>query len=229
MASLQFVPHIYLFRVRRLQDGVIELYQDLYQYLQWLLTCIQAQEKRIASLEAAIQNMQNDLKQIREKPAIHVDTIQYNFDQLKVETLEGTLSIGLNPNDLSGIEDFAIQGQSLNTPISPKEQMQRSMKIEEAIYRYLETDLPQVIAAAENQLRIQPNESYLSFIKQDIIKQLPSRIDFHLKSLAVKNQNGENDPSEEDRIFELLKQEINNGVYTFFKNLPENVKGMNME
>ncbi|MDR7002970.1 spore germination protein GerPC [Neobacillus niacini] len=208
---------------------MIELYQDLYQYLQWLLTCIQAQEKRIASLEAAIQNMQNDLKQIREKPAIHVDTIQYNFDQLKVETLEGTLSIGLNPNDLSGIEDFAIQGQSLNTPVSPKSQMQRSMKIEEAIYRYLETDLPQIIENTENQLRIQPNESYLSFIKQDIMKQLPNRIEYHLKSIPATDQSDENKSLVENQIIELLKQEIHNGVYTFLNNLPENVKGMNME
>jgi spore germination protein PC len=205
------------------------MYQDFYQYLQWLLNSFQAHEKRIAALESALQKMQNDLKQIGEKPTIHVGTIEYKFDQLKVETLEGTLTIGLNPNDLSGIEDFAIQGKSLNPPITPKEQMQRSMKIEEAIYRYLETELPQVIAATENQLRIQPNESYLSFIKQDIMKQLPTRIDFHLKTASVKNQPGENDPSVENQIIELLKQEIQNGVLTFLNNLPENVKGMNTE
>ncbi|MED1470246.1 spore germination protein GerPC [Bacillus salipaludis] len=205
------------------------MYQDLYQYLQWLLSCIQTQEKRIAALEQALQKMQNDLKQIGEKPTIHVDTIEYKFDQLKVETLEGTLSIGLNPNDLSGIEDFAIQGQSLNTPISPKGQMQRSMKIEEAIYRYLETDLPLIIEDTEKQLRLQPNESYLSFIKQDIIKQLPNRIEYHLKSIPVNEQSDENKALVENRIIELLKQEIHNGVYTFFNNLPENVKGMNIE
>ncbi|WP_026574482.1 spore germination protein GerPC [Bacillus sp. UNC438CL73TsuS30] len=205
------------------------MYQDFYQYIQWLLSCIQTQEKRIAALEQALQKMQNDLKQIGEKPTIHVDTIEYKFDQLKVETLEGTLSIGLNPNDLSGIEDFAIQGQSLNTPISPKAQMQRSMKIEEAIYRYLETDLPLIIEDTEKQLRLQPNESYLSFIKQDIIKQLPNRIEYHLKSIPVNEQSDENKALVENRIIELLKQEIQNGVYTFFNNLPDNVKGMNIE
>ncbi|MFD0829146.1 spore germination protein GerPC [Neobacillus sp. M.A.Huq-85] len=205
------------------------MYQDLYQYLQWLVSSIQTQEKRIAALEQALQKMQNDLKQIGEKPTIHVGTIEYKFDQLKVETLEGTLSIGLNPNDLSGIEDFAIQGQSLNTPISPKDQMQRSMKIEEAIYRYLETDLPQVIEDTERQLRIQPNESYLAFIKQDIVKQLPNRIEYHLKSIPVNEQSDENKTLVENRIIELLKQEIQNGVYTFFNNLPDNVKGMNIE
>ncbi len=86
-----------------------------------------------------------ELQQLKEKPAVHVDRIEYKFDQLKVETLEGTLNIGLNPSDLSGIEDFAVQNQTVSTPFSPKAQMQRSMKVEEAIYQYLETDLPQII------------------------------------------------------------------------------------
>ena len=34
--------------------------------------------------------------------------MEYKFDQLKVETLEGTLNIGLNPSDLQAIEDFSV-------------------------------------------------------------------------------------------------------------------------
>ena len=167
------------------------------------------------------------MKQLKEKQGIHVDKIEYKFDQLKVETLEGTLTIGLNPNDLSGIEDFAIQNQSLNTPITPKTQMQRSMKIEEAIFRYLESDLPEIIEETRQKLTIQPNESYLSFIKEDIIKQLPNRIEYHLKASNAQNRSAENVIVTEETIIETLKQEIQNGVYVFFSNLPENVKGMN--
>jgi len=121
------------------------MYQDYNQYLQWLQQTIQAQEQRIIALETTLQKITQELKQIKEKPAVHVDRIEYKFDQLKVETLEGTLNIGLNPSDLSGIEDFAVQNQTVSTPFSPKAQMQRSMKVEEAIYQYLETDLPQII------------------------------------------------------------------------------------
>lgn len=205
------------------------MYQDYYQYLQWLQMCIQAQEKRIETLEATLQKLTEEVKQFKEKPAVHVDKIEYKFDQLKVETLEGTLNIGLNPSDLSGIEDFSVQNQSLNTPLSPKTQMQRSMKIEEAIYRYLETELPQVIEDTQKNLNIQPNESYLSFIKQDIIKQLPNRIEYHLKNNTRQAQTGETTTADEEKIIELLTQEIANGVYLFLNNLPENVKGMKTE
>jgi spore germination protein PC len=203
------------------------MYQDYYQYLQWLQMCIQTQENRIAALEIALKKIQDEMKQLHEKQAIHVDKIEYKFDQLKVETLEGTLTIGLNPNDLSGIEDFAVQNQSLNTPISPKAQMQRSMKIEEAIYRYLENDLPQIVEETKQKLQIQTNESYLSFIKEDIIKQLPNRIEYHLKANNAQNRSPENAKVTVEMIIASLKQEIQNGVYVFLNNLPENVKGMN--
>jgi spore germination protein PC len=206
---------------------VISMYQDIYQYLQWLQSYIYALENRIASLEQAVQKMRAELKQLHEKKAIHIDRIEYKFDQLKVETLEGTLTIGLNPNDLAGIEDFAVQNQSLTTPFSPKAQMQRSMKIEEAIYQYLETDLPQIIENAQQQLAIQPNESYLSFIKEDIIKQLPNRIDEHLK--AASQDRSVDSLTMDNQIIELLKQEIQNGVLAFLSHLPENVKGMKQE
>lgn len=202
------------------------MYQDYSQYLQWLQRCIQAQEQRILTLENALQKMREDIKLVNEKQAVHIDKIEYKFDQLKVETLEGTLNIGLNPSELAGIEDFAVQNQSLSSPLSPKHQMQRSMKIEEAIYRYLETDLPLVVEAVQRELNVQPNDEYLSFVKQDIIKQLPSRIEHHLAAISASSRSSENTPSDE-LIIEALKKEIQNGVMVFFSNLPENLKGMN--
>ncbi|WP_253701334.1 spore germination protein GerPC [Bacillus sp. FJAT-29814] len=207
---------------------MIVLYQDFYQYLQWLQSYIQSQEQRIASLEKMVGSMRNELKQLREKQAIHVDRIEYKFDQLKVETLEGTLTIGLNPNDMAGIEDFAVQNQTLKTPLSPNAQMKRTIKIEEAIYQYLETELPQILEETQARLAIPTNESYLSFIKDDIIKQLPNRIDFHLKSF--QQQNHSLDPNSVDKqIIELIKQEIRNGVSIFLSHLPDQVKGMKKE
>jgi len=206
--------------------GVNEMYQDINQYLQWMQTCIQAQEKRIAALEKGLERLKMELQQVKEKPAIHVDRIEYSFDQLKVETLEGTLNIGLNPNDLSGIEDFAVQNKSLNTPMSQKGQMERSVKIEEAIYSYLETDLPQIIFDAQTKLAIHPNDSYLAFIKEDIIRQLPGRIDHHLKSNTVNERAEEINSSIDEIVINSIKQEIQNGVWTFLNNLPDNMKGM---
>ncbi len=191
--------------------------------------CLQAQENRIATLEAAVQQMREEIKTLHGAKTIHVDRIEYKFDQLKVETLEGTLNIGLNPNDLSGIEELEVQNQALNTQFTPADQMQRSMKIEEAIYQYLESDLPQIVEHTQRRLNIYPNESYLSFIKQDIMKQLPDRVNYHLKNFQAANRMADSSLPVDDQIIELIKQEIQNGVLAFLNQLPENVKGMKPE
>lgn len=203
------------------------MYQDYSQFFQWVQMTIQAQENKIAALEKTIQILREEMKQLKDKPTIQVDRIEYKFDQLKVETLDGTLNIGLNPSDLSSIEDFAVQNQSAAIPVSPKAQMQRSMIIEEAIYRYLETELPVLYEETQKELNIRLDESYLSFIKQDIMKQLPGRIDYHLKAAATKNRDGNSNV--EETIIDLLKKEIKNGIMIFINHLPENVKGMNTQ
>lgn len=97
--------------------------------------------------------------------------------------------------------------------------------MEEALYRYLETDLPGLFEDAQKKLNVQLDESYLSFIKQDIIKQLPTRIEYHLKANSSKERAGEIQNPDE-AILELLKQEIQNGIVVFINHLPDNVKGM---
>ncbi|MEH7251637.1 spore germination protein GerPC [Neobacillus niacini] len=201
------------------------MYQDYSQLLQWVQMTFQAQENRIAALEHTIQKLQEEMKQLKEKPSVRVDKIEYKFDQLKVETLEGTLNIGLNPSDLANIEDFAVENQSLKTPIHPKAQMQRSMKVEESIYQYLETELPALFKETQNQLNVRLDDSYLAFIKQDIMKQLPARIDYHIQNTAAREREGEH--STDESIIDLLKQEIRKGILIFINHLPENVKGMN--
>jgi spore germination protein PC len=203
--------------------------QDYYQYILWLQNCVQSHEKRIVYLEQLIQQMSAELKQLKEKPPIQVGTIEYKFDQLKVETVEGTLNIGLNPSDLQGIEDLAINNTDQINPIHPKAQMQRSMEIEDAIYHYLEADLPNIINDTQTKLNIEPNDAYLSFIKDDIKKQLPSRIDFHLKSTLTQDRNGENMYAVNETVINSIKQEIQNGVLSFFQHLPENMKGLNQQ
>jgi spore germination protein PC len=204
------------------------MYQDYSQYIQWLQQCVQAQERRIAQLEQLVKQMADDIKQLKDKPPIQVGTIEYKFDQLKVETVEGTLNIGLNPSDLQGIEDLAMNQPGMNYPVDPKGQMQRSMEIEETIFNYLETDLPNIITETQTKLNIQTYDAYLSFIKEDIKKQLPSRIDFHLKA-AAQNRTDESENVIFENIINALKQEIQNGVLSFFQHLPENMKGMNQQ
>lgn len=205
--------------------------QELYSYLQQLHIFIEAQERRIQFLEKKVMDLEKQTNELKLRPPIHVDNIEYKFDQLKVETLEGTLNIGLNPSDMQNIEDFAVNNQGIQTPFQPKAQFLRSMEIEDAIYKYMEGDLVKYIEETAQTKNKPIDESYIAFIKDDIKKQLPSRIDFYLKELHNNSANRDGNVSTDihEKILESLKTEIQNGVQIFIGNLPENMKGMDNE
>jgi spore germination protein PC len=203
--------------------------QELYSYLQRLHSFIEAQEKRIKNLEKTVRELQEETNILKNRPPIHVERIDYKFDQLKVETLEGTLNIGLNPNDLQNIEDFAVDNKEVKAPVSPKNFMQKTMEIENEIYRYLESDLPEIVTKVQQNLNISVDDAYHSFIKEDVKKQLPDRIDYHIKQYEISNQGQNEDRNMNDAIINQLKAEIQNGVQAFISHLPENIKGMKKE
>ena len=82
--------------------------QDIYQILQSMQTYIYNQDKLIRGMQKKIQIFREAISEFQKRPPVHIDRMEYKFDQLKVETLEGTLNIGLNPSDLQGIEDFSV-------------------------------------------------------------------------------------------------------------------------
>ncbi|WP_313800603.1 spore germination protein GerPC [Cytobacillus sp.] len=205
--------------------------QEFYSYLQGLHSFVETQERRIQQLEKSVHELQKEIKSLKERPPINIERIDYKFDQLKVETLEGTLNIGLNPSDLNNIDDFVVDNQNMTAQVSPQKFMKKAMEIEDEMYRYLERDLPDVVAEVQRSLHVPEDESYLLFIKEDIKKQLPNRIDHYLKQYdAASDQNHEQDRSSlNERVINQLKIEIRNGVHAFITHLPEHVKGMNKE
>jgi len=95
----------------------------LHAWQQWALRIeqrMQEQQQTIERLEQELQRIKQQLaKQEQSTPIYHVEKIEYHFDQLKVDTLEGSLQIGLstsNPEQLPMmIEDFVMQQQNPNS------------------------------------------------------------------------------------------------------------------
>ncbi|CAH1206323.1 putative spore germination protein GerPC [Paenibacillus allorhizoplanae] len=84
------------------------------QWAQQITTCLEMQKQRIDKLEQTVNKLQADLKAMKDEKRIHIDKIEYNFDQLKVEKLDGTLTIGISPSAIDQIEDLSVNGNSLN-------------------------------------------------------------------------------------------------------------------
>lgn len=197
---------------------------EFYQYIKRLHLYVEHQSKKIGKLEKMILDMQQEIASLKERPPVQIGNIEYKFDQLKVETLEGTLNIGLNPTDLDGIDDFAVDQKAVNVPIPPKQLFKRTIELENTLYQYLEKDLENIYHDAQTNLGITVDDSYFTFIKDDIKKQLSGRVAHHLKELSSTSRGEELSPDINEQVIDLLKQEIQNGVFLFLKNLPDNVK-----
>ncbi|MBT2702574.1 spore germination protein GerPC [Bacillus sp. ISL-35] len=197
---------------------------EFYEYVKKMHLYVEHQSKKIAKLEKMVLDMKHEIAVLKERPPVQVGNIEYKFDQLKVETLEGTLNIGLNPTDLEGIDDFSVDQKAVNVPNPGKQLFKRTIEIETALHQYLETDLESIYREAQEKLGINVDDSYFTFIKEDIKKQISGRVSSHLQERS-SNQNGTVNGSEvTEQVIDLLKQEIQNGVFLFLKNLPDNVK-----
>ena len=74
---------------------------------------IQLQEQCIQNLEQKISMLQTEIEELKARPYTKIDNIEYKFDQLKVEKLNGTLNIGLNPFSKEAVEDFSVTGDKI--------------------------------------------------------------------------------------------------------------------
>ncbi|RSD29486.1 spore gernimation protein [Mesobacillus subterraneus] len=171
-----------------------------------------------------VLDLQEEIAALKERPPVQIGNIEYKFDQLKVETLEGTLNIGLNPTDLDGIEDFTVDQKAVNVPVPPKQIFKRTIEIESALHHYLETELENIYRDAQTNLGINIDDSYFDFIKEDIKKQLSGRVAAHLQERTAGERGTQQGPELNEQVIDALKQEIHNGVFLFLKNLPDNVK-----
>jgi spore germination protein PC len=202
------------------------MYQAFPDFFQQLHSIVMNQETRIHALEKTIKDLERQLSEMKQRPTLHVDKIEYKFDQLKVETLDGTLNIGLNPSDLQqNIEDFAVQNGAIPTPMmDPKHQFQRSIELEDEIYQYLETDLPTLVQQTAEKMDRKLEENYLEFIKEDIKKQVPARVQYYLQQMPIRSDSQDVE-ARRRQIFSQLIREMENGVRTFITNLPNNMNG----
>jgi spore germination protein PC len=199
---------------------------EIYQYMKELHTFIEYQAQKLRRLENSVYELQKEVANLKERPPVQVGNIEYKFDQLKVETLEGTLNIGLNPSELDGITDFTVDNKNIQTPNpSPKTLFKRSMDIENEIRDYLEGNLPEIYQTTKDKLKINVDDSYYQFIREDILKQLPNRIHAHLSSL--KDEKRENDENSNQSIIENMKKEIQQGVYLFLEQVYKQTEGGN--
>jgi spore germination protein PC len=211
----------------------------VFKYIEELNRQVQAQNKQIYQMNRIIQQLQNnvyelenEIMSLKEKPSTTIEKIEYKFDQLKVETLEGTLNIGLTPNgDGKSIDDFAVDTKQLTTANSDVQQSPQNQQFN-GLYKslnaqtnsYLNQECKQVIEALEQKYNFPLQPQYRDFIINDIKKQIGDRIKYYINHHARELENPQRIGSVEQSILKKIKEDINNSVEVFIQNLPRGIE-----
>lgn len=200
------------------------------QWAQQLTAYMEAQTQRIASLEQTVMNLQNEMNTLKQQKQVHIDKIEYNFDQLKVEKLEGTLTIGVSPSTLDSIDDLTVNGASVGKSQSdengssadssqggPAAGMQQ--QVSSGIQQYLQQDVHDDMRSLEQKFEFPLDEDYKEMILEDIRKQVETRIEHYIQQYR---SGGLKEPLEAAtlNIMEKTKNDIRTALETYISGLP---------
>ncbi|SEU03829.1 spore germination protein PC [Salinibacillus kushneri] len=181
-------------------------YYDWQQYLATL-------DKKMKQMEKQVQQLEDQVQTIQDKPSTNIERIEYKFDQLKIETLEGTLNIGLSPEGLSSTEDLAIPEPQQQTKKTNTEQ-----PLVRDIMQQLQPFINQELPSKVNQFAERSENSFPpgfeKMIIQDVYRQLPDRIHYYIR-LHAENQNGLLNNQMKEQIIEDVKHEMLHSIKRF--------------
>ncbi|NOU97363.1 spore gernimation protein [Paenibacillus sp. LMG 31456] len=191
---------------------------DMLRYMKQVNDYLQYLNQQIQQLNSKIQEMDKEIDELK-KNNIQPPVIrnEYRFDLLKVEKLEGTLNIGLNPTPSStdsSIEEFSV-GQSLHTPsVAAQQNPQMFHCIQEQVKDYLNSDAYRALEVFEHQYQYPLDEPYRKFIVEDVKKQIDQRIRYYLLKHPEPAENTQ------ESIIEEVKRDIEKTFEAFIRNLP---------
>ncbi|WP_186579077.1 spore germination protein GerPC [Aquibacillus kalidii] len=181
-----------------------------YDYINQLHTHIQQQDKRIKKLENRIELLESKGQNSQQTT---IEKLEYHFDQLKIERLDGTLHIGLSPEDLKKVDDMSISQPNPNS--FQKQADPTNQQLASELDSYLMSEGPMMIHQLAQEYSYPLNDAYREMIIHDVRKQLPSRVAHYQKLASEENvTTNERNPFIKDKI----KKEIDHSLRLFFTN-----------
>lgn len=162
-------------------------------------------QQHIHQLYDQMNSLENRIQQLEQNasPKTTIEKLEYHFDQLKIERLDGTLHIGVSPDDLQKIDDFTL----------PKQQQSEQMPLpaHHSLEQYIEQEMPAYTSELEQQYNYPLDNQYRQVLMEDLKKQLASRIAYYQQTNLPPNQLHQH-------IFTNVKKELQLGLRKWFEN-----------
>jgi len=200
--------------------------QDVYIYLQQFQQVLQKQQEAIHALEEQVQTLRKELDELKGRPSSSIGKVEYKFDQLKVENLNGTLNIGLNPFATKGqqIEDFQVDTETLK--VNPETQTTPDFYqgIIQEMHRYLDEEAYNRILHFEQEQRTPLDDMYRQMMIDDIKKQMEHRLPYYLSQVQPYEEITSDPQYMKDAIIQAMKQDIDKAFLSFIQHIPNNFR-----
>ena len=200
--------------------------QDVYIYLQQFQQALQKQQETIHSLEEQVRKLTEELDELKSRPSSSIGKVEYKFDQLKVENLNGTLNIGLNPFGANSqqIDDFQVDTETLK--VNPETQTNPDFYqgIIQEMHRYLDEEAYSRILQFEQEERTPLDDMYRQMMIDDIKKQMEHRLPYYLSQVQPYEDITSNPQYMKDVIIQAMKQDIDKAFLSFIQHIPGNFR-----
>ncbi|OZM57227.1 hypothetical protein CIB95_07120 [Lottiidibacillus patelloidae] len=191
---------------------------DWINYMNELSKYMKFQAEKITRLENLMVELEDKINELKKNKGPSIEKVEYKFDQLKIETLEGTLNIGLTPNGENMLEDFQVE----NKEISVSQQYTQEMKerIHHHLFQFVNEEGLKHLLELERTYDETFDEKYREMIIDDIRNQIPHRINENYKKIKQKEPSLTNEQLEH-AVCASIKNEIITGLQSFVKHKPK--------
>ncbi|MFC5701087.1 spore germination protein GerPC [Cohnella faecalis] len=149
-----------------------------------LLLRLQQSEQLVQQLGDQLKQLQKELSDLKAKPPLH---IEYHFDQLKVNRLEGTLNVGLSPQGIGGIDSFDTPATGCWNVVQESKPASDDAQIEAIqgeMARYMDETAFGALQGLEQSLGIPLDAAHRQKVVEDVKGQLNDRVRYYAKTAA---------------------------------------------
>lgn len=187
-------------------------FQELFKRVAWMA-------EQLIRIEQKLDEIGRQLSESKDTPSTRIDKIEYNFEQLKVERLDGTLLIGVTQGVDGKVDEFTLSDavtQDLKIGGPPQGGM--FPRLSKRMQQYYVSDIHLDIDRSASKYGQETDQEMRSAIIDDLQKQSENRILVHMKELQHKE--GE-DPQTEELVYEKVMAEIRSALDLFFEKRSE--------
>lgn len=170
--------------------------------------------ERLKRLEEQVERQQEKLEANAGKPNHTVERIEYRFDQLKIDSLHGTLHIGIKPENAASEPIWSLGGAEMPEPTVTKDAETPSfLTVHADVHRYVTEAVPPLLGrwCDEAGVELEPEEA--ERVLQDLRAQVDARIEYYTKMSEIDQTA---DPASfEENVRSRTIRDIESGLRSF--------------